>query len=507
MGLGWLVPDRFRIKWRPQELSSYLMVASSTREGRVRVACLIALIAAPCAPTASAQTDTRSGRSGPERRNPPAPNVLLIVSDDQGWNDIGYHNPKIRTPHLDALARTGVELDCHYVQPQCTPTRVALMTGRYPSRFSLRCTQASNDRAFPIGTPTLATVLKSAGYATGMSGKWHLGSRAKWGPNHHGFDYSHGSFAGAVGMYDHRYRLKSPFAECWHRNHELVEEEGHVTDLTAAEAVRWIEQHKDPKKRWFFYVPFHAVHTPLVERDGKWLKSNEHFKRADRRLYAAAVTHMDWAVGRMVDALRRTGQRERTLIVFTSDNGAQVNHGGNAYPPPDRKLTRFSSNKPLRGKKCDVYEGGYRVPALANWPGVLQPRKVTQPMHAVDWLPTLARLAGAEMPALARRAAEGRPVGEDSPAPAYDGANVWEHLTGAVADRPRTFYIVWGGGRRREALRHGDWKILRNRRRAEWELYNLADDPFEKTDLARDHAEQRAKLLEVYRRQRRLDAK
>lgn len=432
----------------------------------------------------------RDDRSGREPREIPAarPNILLVVADDLGWADIGYHNSEMRTPNLDRLARTGVELDCHYVQPQCTPTRVALMTGRYPSRFNMKCTQASNDRAFPADTTTMASALKAAGYATGMSGKWHLGSKPEWGPKHYGFDHSHGSFAGAVGMYDHRYRLNSPFAVTWHRNHELIEQEGHVTDLTTTETVQWIEEHDDPRAPWFFYVPFHAVHTPLVERDPRWRRVNDHIAEPHRRLYASAVSHMDDAVGRMVDALERTGQRGRTLIVFTSDNGAQVNHGGGAYPPPDPKLSRFSSNKPLRGKKTDVYEGGYRVPAFANWPGVLTPRKVTQPMHAVDWLPTLAKLARAE-------------------APTGDGLDVWPHLVSDRPDRDRTFYIVWGAGRRREALRHGDWKILRNRRNAPWELYDVAADPFETTNLADKRPETLDLLRQVYQLQRNADAR
>jgi len=418
------------------------------------------------------------------------PNILLIVSDDQGWNDIGYHNPLIRTPHLDALAKSGVELDCHYVMPQCTPTRVALMTGRYPVRFNMKAAQASNDRAFPVGTPTLATVLRAAGYATGMSGKWHLGSKPEWGPNHHGFDYSHGSLAGAVGMYDHRYRLNSPFAITWHRNHEIIEEEGHVTDLTAGEVVKWIEERRDSRNPWFFYVPFHAVHTPLVERDEKWTTMNAHIKRADRRLFAAAVSHMDDAIGRMVAALDRTGQRSRTLIVFTSDNGAQVNHGGNAYPPPDPKLRNFSSNKPLRGSKTGVYEGGYRVPALVNWRGRLEPTKVTQPMHAVDWLPTLANLVKAPLP---------REV-------TLDGRDMWPWLSGRTERLVRTIYIVWGSGRRREALRHGDLKILRQRNKP-WQLYDLAADPYETKDLAKGRPEALEKLVALYKQERAKDPK
>jgi arylsulfatase A-like enzyme len=290
-------------------------------------------------------------------------------------------------------------------------------------------------------------------------------------------------------MYDHRYRIGSPFERTWHRNHEFVEEEGHTTDLLESEAVTWIEGHAKGDAPWFFYVPFLAVHNPLVERDPQWSEMNAHIADEERRLYAAAVSHMDAAIGAMIDALKRTGQRDRTLIVFTSDNGAQVNHGGDAYPPPDPKMTDFSSNLPLRGKKTETYEGGYRVPALANWPGKLTPRKVAEPMHVVDWSPTVAGLVGYE-------------VEED---PAWDGVDVWPLLTGEQeALDERTFYIVWGQKRNREALRRGDWKIVRNGGK-QWELFNLADDPYEKKELSTLMPEKVEELLAIYAEERKKD--
>ena len=417
------------------------------------------------------------------------PNVLFIVSDDQGWNDVGYHNGQLRTPNIDELVKSGIELDCHYVQPQCTPTRVALMTGRYPSRFGLHCCQASNVMAFPVGTLTMANMLKTAGYDTGMSGKWHLGSKLEWGPKHHGFDHSHGSLTGAVGMYDHRYRLDTPFAITWHRNHEFIEEEGHATDLTTKEAVTWIESPARSGKPWFFYVPFHAVHTPLVEGDQRWHKMNAHIQDEDRQLFAAALSHMDDAVGQMIAALDRTAQRDNTLVIFTSDNGAQVNHGGNAYPPPDPKLKNFSSNRPLRGKKTETYEGGYRVPAFVNWPGTLGPRKVTASMHVVDWMPTLANLVNFKAEAETQ----------------WDGQDIWAILSGkAQASAVRTIYTVWGAGRKRESLRYGDWKIVRNEGK-QWELYNLAEDPYEESDLKNENPEQFQSLFDIYDSERAKD--
>ncbi len=395
-------------------------------------------------------------------------NVLLLVSDDQGWGDIGYHNAEMRTPVLDRLAAQGVRLEQHYVQPQCTPTRVALMSGRYPSRFGSHCTQASNERALPAGTATLATVVSGAGYATGMSGKWHLGSKSEWGPLHFGFDHAHGSLAGAVGMYDHRYRLNSPFAETWHRDHQPLQQEGHVTDLVAAEAVRWIEDHRT--QPWFFYVPFHAVHTPLVEQDARWFEANAHIEARDRQLFAAAATHLDDAIGRLLKALETSGQRQRTVIVFLSDNGGiHTAYAGGNYPAPDPALkSGFSSNLPFRGGKTTVWEGGMRVPALVWWPGV-EARVHYAPMHAVDWLPTLAAMLGIELDAVFQSR--------------LDGVDVSAQLRGAPAHE-RSFYWVWGANRQRVALRQGRWKLLRNKILQAWQLYDLEADPYETTNLA-----------------------
>jgi arylsulfatase A-like enzyme len=351
---------------------------------------------------------------------------------------------------------------------------------------------ASNDQAYPIGTVTMATMLKSLGYKTALTGKWHMGSKLEWGPKHHGFDHSYGSLAGAVGMYDHRYRLNSPYAKTWHRNHEFVEEEGHATDLVTDEAVKWIKaEHDGP---FFLYVPYHSVHTPLVEED-KWLKMNSHFEKHDRRLYAAAVTHMDHCIGRIVKAIDNTGQRDNTLIVFISDNGAQVNHRGNTYPPPDPKLKNFSSNAPLRGQKTQAYEGGIRVPALVNFPAVLKPGKVTAPMHIVDWMPTFANMLGYEA---------GQSLG-------WDGVDIWPIITSKIKNPPdRTIYTVWSGDRTWEAIRYGDFKIVRKKKKktyTPWELYNLADDPNEENDLAKSNPQKLQQLVKLFELEKKKDAR
>nr|NIP93514.1 sulfatase-like hydrolase/transferase [Akkermansiaceae bacterium] len=172
---------------------------------------------------------------------PKAPDILFLVADDLGWNDVGWHNPEVRTPNLDRLLQGGIELNWHYVQPQCTPTRVALLTGNYPGRFGPHCTAAANEQAVPFDTLTLPRLLNRIGYRCGLFGKWHLGSLPKWGPNHFGFDHSYGSLAGACGIWDHRYRLNRPaYSKTWHRNHEFVAEEGHSLELCTAEAIRWV---------------------------------------------------------------------------------------------------------------------------------------------------------------------------------------------------------------------------------------------------------------------------
>ena len=417
------------------------------------------------------------------------PNIVLLVADDLGWNDIGYHNPEIKTPQLDSLMGDGVELNWHYVQPQCTPTRVALMTGRYPSRFGSHCTQASNDHAFSFDTLTMASMLKSVGYETALSGKWHLGSKPEWGPNHHGFDHSYGSFSGAVGMLDHRYRLKSPFVQTWHRNHEFVDESGHATDLVTREAVRWIE--KKRAKPYFLYVPFHSVHTPLVEEE-KWLGQNSHIENKSRRLFAAALTHLDDCISRIIDAIDRSGQRENTLIIFISDNGGiHKSYGGGNYPAPDPALEAgFSSNLPLRGGKSTVYEGGLRVPAFVNWKGQLNRRKVDVPCHAVDWLPTIAKLIGFEAKDEFK----------------WDGIDLWPYIEARKKSlKDRQLYWVWGNTRKKIALRDGKWKMLRSSPKDKWELYNLKEDPNEENDLAQQNPQRLAKLQELLEIQKSKD--
>ena len=414
------------------------------------------------------------------------PNILLIVADDLGWSDVGWHGGFAKTPRLDALVQEGVELDRHYVQPVCTPTRTALMSGRYPGRFGPHTLLPSNLRAMPLGTPTLASALKSLGYFTAMAGKWHLGARPEWGPNHYGFARSYGTMTGAADPWTHKYR-KGELEDTWHRDGKRLDEDGNATELVTAEAVRFIEENRSP---WFVYVPFHAVHTPVdAPKEYKAIYDGVRFdtnpERQDSRMrMAAMVSQLDAKVGQLVDAVERTGQRSRTLVIFTSDNGG-IESLKNAYVGEVGHSPLNSENDPLRGQKGTLYEGGTRVCAFANWPGKLAPRKHTAPMHAVDWFPTIAAVAGFTTEA---------DLG-------WDGINQWSALTGTEpGNQERPLYIATTSG---QSLHQGDWKLIRTKSRTE--LFRITSDPYEKQECSAQHPDQVAELLTLLEAQKAKD--
>jgi arylsulfatase A-like enzyme len=405
------------------------------------------------------------------------PNILLLVADDLGWADVGWHGGKFLTPNLDRLVKEGVELDRHYVQPVCTPTRTALMSGRWTSRFGPHVLAPSNSRAFPPGTPILPVALKQCGYTTHISGKWHLGGKAEWGPNHYGFDHSYGALCGAVDPWTHKYR-PGPYEDTWHRDGKFITEEGNATELVAKEVLPWIKQAHKP---WFIYVPFFAVHIPVdapeeYKRRYAGVKFHDDPVMQDSLLRMAAfVNQLDTKIGEFIAALEATGQRENTLIIFTSDNGG-LPGGKNPYVGKVKDSPLLSSNLPLRGHKNTLYEGGVRVSAFANWPGRLAPRKLVAPLHVADWMPTITKLAGWTPPSDLK----------------FDGLDIWPLLTGAVAKpEPRTIYIPHPSGA--IVLRDG-WKLIARKggnakkkkaaTAASVELYNLNTDPYETKELA-----------------------
>lgn len=409
------------------------------------------------------------------------PNVVFIMADDQGWNDIGYHNPEVLTPNIDRLAAEGTRLEQYYVYPTCSPTRVALLTGRNPARFGVLAPLAATTKVAPQDA-RLPWELQKLGYTTHISGKWHIGETEAHRPLKYGFTSSYGYFRGQIDPYTHRYKFGDHLT--WHRNDEFVEEPGHVTDLITDEAVRVIENAGE--QPFFLYVAHHSPHYPLNEPPEWIAKYQETTDEIWRRHYLGAISHLDDGVGKIIEALERSGQRERTLIIYASDNGGQQNWLGTEKQYDGRYAphTTLGDNRPLRGWKTDLYEGGIRVPAVIHWPGkVPAGHVVSSPTHVLDWAPTLLALCGGESEV---------PLADQH----LDGVDIGPLIRG---DRDtlgeRRF---WWRTPNQSAARQGDWKLVlhgRDGKRAE--LFNLANDPNEEHDLAARHPEKCAELAKL----------
>lgn len=416
---------------------------------------------------------------------PPArPNLVFILADDLGWNDVGYHGSEILTPEIDRLAARGARLEHFYVQPVCTPTRAAFMTGRYPMRLgmSLGVIKPSSVYGLPLEERTLPQALREVGYATALTGKWHLGNGAPaYLPTARGFDHQFGFYLGATDYFTH----ERDGGLDWHRDDRALRQEGHSTDLIGAEAIGLIER-QPADQPLFLYVAFNAPHTPLLPKL-EYLERYAKLEDKKRKPYAALVTHMDEVIGRIVAALDKKGIADRTLLVFASDNGGNL---------------PAASNRPLRDQKGSVYEGGVRVPAIAVWPGQIAPGGVVdQALHIVDMHALFLRLGGA------KPAPKTRPL---------DGRDFWAALQG---DRtPIHSEILINAAPGTGALRRGDWKLVVNGHlrfkdespgpdfswadllrkgghppesaaRQQIELFNLAEDPTEARDRSADRPE------------------
>jgi arylsulfatase A-like enzyme len=377
------------------------------------------------------------------------PNIIHILADDMGYADAGFNGgTEIRTPNLDAIAKGGAILSSFYVQPVCSPTRSALMTGRYPCSTGIyTVVRPGAHWGLKLEEKTLAQVLRDAGYETAISGKWHLGEfEEAYRPTRRGFDHQYGLWFGAIDYYTH---LRDGVLD-WHRNDEPSKDEGYSTHLIAKEACRIIRE-KNPDKPLFLYLPFNAVHGPHQVPES-YCEPYANLKGV-RRTYAGMLSAMDEAIGQVLAALDEKKMRENTLIIFSSDNGG----------PEPGKVT---SNGPLRAGKGTIYEGGIRVCAFANWPGHIPAGKtINEPLHAVDWYPTLTKLVGAN-------------VNQKLP---LDGRDIWPVLTQG-AKSPHEALILCGMSRGQAAIRMGDWKLLVGTDGGE-QLYNLAEDPGEKNNL------------------------
>ncbi len=406
------------------------------------------------------------------------PNILLIVADDLGWNAVGYHDGFAKTPTIDRLAARGVQLDRFYVSPMCSPTRAGLLTGRYPMRFGMArsVVRPWARMGLPPEERTLPEALEGAGYAHRAAfGKWHLGHLdPKWHPLAQGFTRFAGCYNGAVDYFT-RERDGQPD---WHEDYADVERPGYITDLIADNAAAFVRDHAKDPTPFFCYVAFTAPHDPLqapqpyIDRYAHLDDTPGDGKPSDKQLLAAMITAMDDGIGRILKAVDDAGIANDTLVFFMSDNGG-------VRPIP-------GNNTPLRAGKLTCYEGGVRVPAVAHWPGhITGGRTITDPIVNVDLLPTLLALAGGKPDAPAGPL-DGRDVaplftGQGTPAPRRDiycftaqSGPDDEHLAVITPDDHKLI-IVGPDLRRSNGTATPQHRV---------ELYNLATDPLEKTDLA-----------------------
>lgn len=408
------------------------------------------------------------------------PNIVFIVADDLGRNDCGFMGgTEIKTPNLDKLARAGAILDAHYVQPVCSPTRAALLTGRYPMRHGLQVgvVRPWAQYGLPLDEHLLPQALKQGGYRTAIVGKWHLGHfQPEYLPTRRGFDHQYGHYNGAIDYFEHT--RDGGFD--WHRDDKTSRDQGYSTHLLAADAARFVAENAG-KSPYFLYVPFNAVHAPH-QVPAKYMEPYAHLK-GERRKYAGMLAAMDEAVGEIVAAVEKSGTRGNTLFIFTSDNGG---------PSPGT----VTDNGKFRAGKGTLYEGGVRVAAFATWDGKIKPGiTISEPIHAVDWYPTLTGLVGA------------KPAGKLP----VDGLDVWPVLTEG-AKSPHEV-ILLNTTPNAGAVRAGNWKLVvktgedaadgedepkarkkKNAAGRSIELFDLDKDPYETKNLA---SENREKVVEL----------
>jgi arylsulfatase A-like enzyme len=391
----------------------------------------------------------------------PRPNIVVILADDLGYADLGCHGEtQIPTPHIDSIARSGVRFTNGYVScPVCSPTRAGLLTGRYQQRFGHEFNPwpwvPPEKLGLPLSEITLADLLRQAGYATGVVGKWHLGQVDHFHPFRRGFDEFFGFLGGGHSYLDAKAQPRNPIL----RGTEPVDEKDYLTDAFSREAVAFIERHRS--RPFFLYLAYNAVHTPMHATE-KYLRRFPGIANKGRRTYAAMLSAMDDGIGALLGKLRQRGLTDDTLVFFLSDNGGPV--------------VSSSSNLPLRAQKATVYEGGIRVPFLLQWPRRLPRGEVCDdPVISLDILPTALAAAGASLP-------EGGKI---------DGLDLLPYLTEENKGRPHES-LYWRQGPR-AAIRKGDWKLVRVEGKP-IELYNLAADVSETNSLAREEPDQVAQL-------------
>ena len=400
----------------------------------------------------------------------PKPNILIILTDDQGRGDYSaFGTADIRTPGIDRVFREGLTFDNFYANScVCSPTRASLMTGRYPDRAGvpgvIRDETPANSWGFLArDVAILPKLIKPAGYHSAIVGKWHLGTASPNTPTERGFDLFHGFLGDMMDDYWTHLRHGHNFMR---KDLETIDPKGHATDLFTDWACDYLKQRAAPANKgtpFFLYLAYNAPHDP-VQPPPEWLakvKQREPQMPENRAKLVALIEHMDGGIERVLRVLDEAGLAKDTLVVFTSDNGG-VNQPYGA------------NNGPWRSGKQHMYEGGIRVPCAARWPGQIKPGSRTDRVAlTMDWFATAVEVAGVAPPA------------------GTDGVSLLPTLRDEPQPEPRaSFYFVRReggpayGGKTIEAVRQGDWKLVQDSPFTPLELYNLKDDPMEKTDLA-----------------------
>jgi len=416
------------------------------------------------------------------------PNIIIILADDLGWGDVGFHGSDIKTPNIDKLAKEGVILSRYYTAPVCSPTRAGLLTGRYPNRFGLRQTVIPPWSNFGLDTSEefIPQMLKQAGYVNrAVLGKWHLGhAKREYLPLQRGFTHFYGHYNGAIDYFSHKREGELD----WHNDEETSRDTGYSTDLLAAEAVRCIKKYSlETGSPFFMYVAFNAPHGPLQAKTEDLLlygfdSSRPKFGKmtayddadgygsygkgnTQRQTYSAMVTNLDRGIGQILNALRESGIDENTLVLFHSDNGAAPNEGGT------------SGN--LRGLKFQEWEGGVRAPAIVRWPAAITGgRRVDQVMGYVDVAPTLREIAGVK----------------SAPSKPYDGISMLSAWQGQKRQINRNIYLGYG------SIVTNEWKLVKANRGSEKMtdsvdmLFEISKDPAEKNNVIGLHPDVYKKL-------------
>ncbi|NDV61242.1 sulfatase-like hydrolase/transferase [Puniceicoccales bacterium CK1056] len=394
------------------------------------------------------------------------PNVIVIMADDLGYADVGFNGCKdIPTPNIDTLAQEGANFTNAYVTyPVCGPSRAGFITGRYQQRFGFernpQYKSGDPNMGLPRSEETIATILGKAGYTSGIIGKWHLGAHETLHPLERGFDYFYGHLGGGHNYFQELLPIREDAKDegesykTWIlRNHEPVKIDKYLTDVFSDEAVTFIERHKDDP--FFLFLSYNAPHTPMQAPEEEIARFVE-IKDPKRRTYAAMVSIVDRGVGQVMDKLKELDLDKETLVFFLSDNGGPIYANG-------------SNNKPLRGAKSDVWEGGWRVPFVLRWTGEVEPgSEFDEPVSSMDILGTMAGLTGV-------------PIAEERP---LDGVNLIPFLKGEQSGSPHEVIYLRKFDQKRYAVRKGDFKLVIPDPEIPTRLFNLSKDIGEKKNIA-----------------------